>query len=82
MSQHSKKIVNELCNYLGYNLDSSMCRELHDHINECEECRRYIDSVRDTVKVCQKAHEDTRVPTAVKQALLAKIKAKRSDPSG
>ncbi len=78
MTQHTKKIVNELCNYLGYDLSSPMCKELHEHVQQCPECRAYIESIKSTVKICQDVFKEEPVPEEVKQNLLLKIKRSRS----
>lgn len=75
MSPHTKKIVDELCNYLGYDFQSPMCKELHEHVKHCPECQQYIDSVKMTVKICQDVYPPEPVPEAVKQELLKKIKS-------
>ncbi|MGH1365905.1 MAG: hypothetical protein ACRBF0_20270 [Calditrichia bacterium] len=66
--------IDELCNYLGYELDGNMCQELRDFIETCPEWRDYISSVESTVKICKKLHEQAPVPDQVKSELLQKIK--------
>lgn len=77
MSQHSKKVVDQLCNYLGYDFESPMCKELHEHVANCPECHNYIKSVRVTVNVCKKVYKDVPVPDDLKQSLLQKIRVKK-----
>lgn len=76
MNRHAKKIVDELCDYLGYNFGSPMCKELHKHVEECDECQEYIESVKLTVKICQDCNESEPVPQDVKKMLLEKLKKK------
>lgn len=76
MSDHAKRIVDELCDYLGYDFDSPMCRELHEHVANCPECREYIESVKTTVKVCQNVFQSQPVPEDVKRTLLEKLRKK------
>lgn len=73
MSHHAKKVVDQLCSYLGYDLDSPMCKELHEHIQQCPECRDYVDSVKMTVKVYQDCQQKVEVPEAVKMELFKKL---------
>ncbi len=73
----SKKIVDELCDYLGYDFASPMCKELHDHVQNCPECQKYIDSVKMTVKVCKNLNEETPCPENVKKNLLERIKNRK-----
>lgn len=80
MRQHTKKIINELCNYLGYDLDGPMCQELHDHVQNNPDLQDYIESVRVTVKVCKNVYEDVPTPKDVKEELLIKLNQKRIIP--
>ena len=34
--------IDELCNYLGYELDGNMCQELRDFIETCPQWKDYI----------------------------------------
>ncbi|RMH78239.1 MAG: hypothetical protein D6681_20310 [Calditrichaeota bacterium] len=77
MSTHAKKIVDELCNYLGYDFDSPMCKELHEHVQNCPECRAYIESIKKTVKICQTVYKVEPLPEEVKQELLRKLQQKK-----
>lgn len=80
MAQHSKKIVNELCNYLGYELDGCMCQELHNYVQEHPELQIYIDSVKTTVNVCKEAYKEESLPEDLKKDILSKIKKRCQTP--
>ncbi|MCK6623261.1 MAG: hypothetical protein HUU32_16330 [Calditrichaceae bacterium] len=77
MSPHTKKVVDQLCNYLGYDFESPMCKELHEHVANCPECRNYIESVKLTVNICKDTYKEEPVPEALKRDLLLRIKAKK-----
>ncbi len=74
MKHHSKKLIDELCNYLGQDLEQPMCRELLEHVQECPECRKYIESIRLTVSLLKKTAKDEPVPERVKEALFKTLK--------
>jgi len=76
MKKHDKKVLNELCNYLGEDLDNPMCQELIQHVKECPDCQFYLDTVKMTVSVFQKTHPATPVPEDVKESLLKTLKIK------
>jgi hypothetical protein len=76
MKKHDKKVLNELCSYLGEDLDNPMCQELIQHVEECPDCRFYLDTVKMTVHVFQKTHPTTPVPNDVKENLLKTLKIK------
>ncbi len=77
MHHHTKKIIGELCNYMGYDLDSSMCKELEEHVKQCPECREYIKSIKLTVNLCKDAYKEEPVPDEVKDNLLKKLNLKK-----
>ncbi|MCB0263117.1 MAG: hypothetical protein KDE52_03530 [Calditrichaeota bacterium] len=77
MNKHSKKILDELCNYLGYDLEGCMCKELHSAVEKDEDLQEYIDSVKKTVSICKEVYKEECLPEDVKANLLDKIKTKK-----
>lgn len=67
---HSKKVVNELCNYLGEDLDSPMCKELQDHVEKCPECMEFINSIKMTVSIYRKSSQSQSLPPEIKVNLI------------
>ncbi len=74
---HSRRIVNELCNYLGQDLDSPMCRELQAHVESCPECMEYINSVKLTVTVFRENYKPQPLPEEIKLNLLKIIQNRK-----
>jgi hypothetical protein len=74
--KHSKKIMNELCTFLGEDLDNPMCKELQRHMQDCPECQKYIDSIKLTVKVFQESNTSEPIPNKIKDDLLTKLNLK------
>ncbi len=77
MKKHSKKTINELCNYLGQDLNHPMCKELMQHVHDCPECRMYLDTVKMTVSLYKKTHESEPVPNHIKEKLLKKLNSEK-----
>ncbi len=73
MKHHTKKIIDELCNYLGQDLNHPMCKELLQHVQECPECRIYIDTIKMTVSLYRQKHESKPVPEKVTEQLFKKL---------
>jgi len=67
---HSQKILDELCNYLGQDLDSPMCKELQSHVKDCPECLEYINSVKVTVNILKENYKSKPLPEELKINLL------------
>lgn len=74
---HGKKIINELCNYLGQDLDHPMCKELIQHVSDCPECKFYLDTVKMTVNIFRDTHISEPVPDQVKEKLYKSLKIKK-----
>lgn len=77
MKKHSKKIMSELCNYLGQDLDHPMCQELLQHVNVCPECQFYLDTIRMTVSLYRETHQTKPVPNHIKRELFRNLKLKQ-----
>ncbi len=77
MEKHSKKLIDELCNYLGQDLDHPMCKELMHHVNECPECQFYLDTVKMTVSIFRDTHKSEPMPDHVKDNLLKTLNLKK-----
>lgn len=76
MKPHSKRIIKELCNYLGQDLDHPMCKELIQHVEECPECRMYLDTIKMTISLYRQTYESQPVPDRVKEELIKTLKLK------
>ena len=74
MKNHSSKLVGELCNYLGEDLENPMCQELLTHVKDCPDCRNYIESVKLTISICKESARTEPVPEDIKQNLLKNLK--------
>ncbi len=70
MKKHNKKVLHELCNYLGQDLNHPMCKELIQHVEECPEWKFYIDTIKMTVNIFRETHQPQPLPDKVKKNLL------------
>jgi hypothetical protein len=70
MKKHNKRVINDLCTYLGENLDHPMCKELIRHVEECPECKFYIDTIKTTVNIFRETHPVKSLPDKVKKDLF------------
>jgi len=72
-SKH-KKLFDEVCDYLGGDLDSPMCREIRDHLETCADCTEYIESVKRTVNLYRKHEGCLDTPADCKDRILRNIR--------
>jgi len=83
MSCHkSKKIYEEMCEYLGEDLDHPMCKALKDHVDQCPDCKNYIESIKKAVILFKDASQEKEVPREKLNLLMEKIKKSRIAKNG
>lgn len=71
-----KKIFALLSAYLDSELPSSNCRELERHIQGCQPCIAYLDSLKTTIQACRK-YEVRQIPRPSARVRAALLKAIR-----
>jgi hypothetical protein len=73
-----KRIFAMLSEYLNEELPVKNCRELKRHLQGCEPCIAYLESLKRTVEACRRYKVRKVPPPApkVREALLAVLSAK------
>jgi predicted anti-sigma-YlaC factor YlaD len=76
MSRKNKhhKIIKEICDFMGEDLDAPACREVAEHIENCPTCQIYFDTVKKTVTLCRELEENKKLPNEVHQRLYKVLK--------
>ena len=64
-----KKMVEQICDFMGEDIDSPACQEVADHLKLCPTCKVYFDTVKKTVTLCRDMDNDTTVPEEVTSRL-------------
>ena len=72
--QIKDKSFHEICNYLGENLDAPLCKEVKEHLESCPQCKEFIDSIKQTVKICKESEKKFKTPKSCKDNILKYIK--------
>jgi RNA polymerase sigma-70 factor (ECF subfamily) len=70
MKTKCRPYIERLCNALGEDLNSPLCRELQEHIAQCPECTLQVNTVRRTVEIYQ-TFPCSRIPGDVEKRLRA-----------
>jgi len=68
--------------YLGEDLNHPMCKELKDHVDQCPDCKNYLESIKKTVILYKGASQEEEVPKEKLNLLLNKIKNSRMKKEG
>jgi len=61
-----------ICDELGENIDSPLCQELKEHVENCDDCRGCLESIRETVHLYQQMPMQ-QVPVEVTERLLKSL---------
>ncbi len=68
-----KHLLGSLSDYIDGELGSALCSEIEQHLQECENCRIVVDSLRKTVYLYKVTAGDPGVPLEVRQRLYKRL---------
>ena len=72
------RILERVSAYLDQELDRETCRTIEEHCSSCEDCRRLVDSLRETIGLCR-ATGERPLPPPLKAKARASIERLLSD---
>ncbi|NUQ82534.1 MAG: hypothetical protein HUU10_13050 [Bacteroidetes bacterium] len=70
-----RRIIDEMCERMGEDMTSPHCRELMKHVEDCPDCKAYLQSLKKTVKVFHESK--VSLPLEVQNQLLSTLLAHR-----
>lgn len=71
------KALEQICEALGEDLDSPMCQEIQEHLDDCPECCAYVDSIKKTVYFCRQQMAQKDVPAEIDSRLWKILNLKK-----
>ncbi len=74
---HSVKIIKLVERQLGRDADAELIDELSTHMEECPECKIYVDSVKQTIKLYRVTDQKQSIPNDVSDRLFKVLKLKK-----
>lgn len=60
--------IHQICEALGEDIDSPLCKEIQEHLAQCPTCCAEVDSIKRVVHLYQRLG-DAEVPESVDQRL-------------
>ncbi len=64
-----EKLLKRVCDDLSENINSDLCQQLRNHLEECEDCRNQVETMRETVSLYQ-CLKEKKVPRDIHERLL------------
>jgi len=68
--KHDVELQKKICQDLGADIGSELCREVGAFMEECPECKIYYDTIQRSVKLYRVVEDDCEVPADVSQRLF------------
>jgi predicted anti-sigma-YlaC factor YlaD len=65
-----KAVYKQICDFMGEDLDAPVCKEVAEHLENCPNCKVYLDTVKKTVTICQETEKDKEMPRDIKNRLF------------
>lgn len=73
-----EKLLKQVCDDLAEEVNSELCTELKKHLENCEDCRNQVESMRGTVTLYQ-CLKEKKVPQDIHQRLLKLLNVQDAD---
>lgn len=67
--EHCRYLLGSLSEYIDATLEGEICAEIERHLEECEDCRVVVDTLRKTVSIVHTTNSDPTVPEDVRERL-------------
>jgi len=65
-----QKIVKQICDFIGEDIDAPVCKEVADHLAACPSCQAQFDSIKKTVTLYRQVEQTQSVPNEVNLRLI------------
>jgi len=69
-SSMHKEVYKQICDFMGEDLDAPACKEVAQHLENCPNCKVYLDTVKKTVTICQETEKKEKIPQDIKNRLF------------
>ncbi|MBC8346480.1 MAG: zf-HC2 domain-containing protein [Candidatus Marinimicrobia bacterium] len=75
---HNKDLLEKLQKQFGKDIDAEILEDVSRHMKECPDCKIYVDSVQQTVKIYRVTETEKLVPEDVSERLFKTLKLHRN----
>lgn len=68
-----RKLLGSLSDFVDGDLGQELCAEIEQHMDDCENCRIVVDTLKKTVTLYQTSSEPADMPEDVRQRLFHRL---------
>jgi predicted anti-sigma-YlaC factor YlaD len=68
-----REFLGSISDFLDGALQEELCRELEEHMSECENCRVVVDTLRKTIYLYKITSSEASVPADVRERLFKRL---------
>ncbi len=72
-SPQCKYLLGNLSEYIDGELQAELCAELEQHLQECDNCRVVVDTLRKTIELYRQTAAPSALPGSVRERLFFKL---------
>lgn len=71
--EHCRDYLKQISDYVDGELSSDICASLEAHLQECENCRIVVNTLRKTIDLYHDISENDELPQKVRSRLFARL---------
>lgn len=71
MKNEKNIMFDQVCDFLGHDIDSEPCKVIQEHLKVCNDCEIFVDKIKKTVKVYQCTNDCDEIPDKVSRKLFS-----------
>jgi len=75
MAENCSDYINNLNDYLDGEISPELCKEIEEHIGQCNNCRVMVDTLKQTVSLCREGKREP-FPKALEDKLTNLLREK------
>lgn len=72
--KNCRELLGSLSEYVDGELSNELCNILEHHMEDCEDCRIVVDTLRKTVNIYQMTAESEELPGDIRERLFKSLK--------
>ncbi len=72
-SEQCRKYLGSLSEYVDGELGAELCAEIEAHMQECDNCRIVVNTLRKTVELYEQVAPSAELPKGVRERLFARL---------